>query len=168
MNWRKLAFLVILLLILSIVWGVIELKRSYEELSSARSGDTSSTTAQLSSLQKRIESHTAHLSGLEQLTLWKSDSDFMFWITQQADDTGVQVIGVEHQPVEQESDYLSIFVTMTIRGNYHPLSMFINSLERSPSAIKINSMRIRRKEHTPEHVVMDLSMSYFQKVVESL
>lgn len=167
MNWRRLVWLVILLLIFSIVWGGIELKGSYEELASARSDDTNSVTSQLLSLQKRIETHTAHLSDLEQLTLWKSDSDFMSWVTQQTDDTGVQVIGVEHLPVEQESDYQGISVTITIRGDYNPLGRFINKLERSPSAIKINSMRIRRKEYTPEHVVMDLSISYFQKVVAS-
>lgn len=168
MNWRRLAFFVILLLIFSIVWGGIEFKRSYEELSSARSDDAGSVTSQLLSIQKRIDAQTAHLSGLEQFTLWESDSDFMSWITQQADDTGVQVIGVERQPVEQESDYRGIPVTVTIRGDYNPLGRFINNLERSTNAIKINSMRIRRKEHTPEYMVMDLSISYFQKAVESL
>ncbi|MFC1716760.1 type 4a pilus biogenesis protein PilO [Candidatus Poribacteria bacterium] len=168
MNWRRLALLLILLLIFTIVWGGMELKGSYEELSSVRAGDTSSTTTQLLSLQKRIDTHRTNLSDLERLTLWKSDSDFMSWVTQQADGTGVRVIGVEHQPVEQESDYHGIPVTITIRGDYNPLGRFINQLERSPSAIRINSMRIRRKEHPPQYMVMDLSMSYFQRAVESL
>jgi Tfp pilus assembly protein PilO len=168
MNWRRLAFLMILMLIFSIVWGAYALKGSYEELASARSGDTTSVTSQLLSLQKRIDAHTVNLSGLEQLILWESDSDFMSWVTHQADDTGVQGIGVEHLPVEGESDYWEIPIIVTIRGDYNPLGRFINQLEHSPNAVRINSMRIRRKEHTPEYMVMELSVSYFQKVVESL
>ena len=55
-----------------------------------------------------------------------------------------------------------------LRGDFHPLGRFINQIERSSSVIRINSMRIHRKEYTPEHVVTDLSIAYFQKVVESL
>ena len=168
MNWRRLAWFLILLLMVTIVLAGIELKESYDELDAARSDDTQSVDLNLVSLQKRIEARKAHLSGLEKLTLWESETEFMSWVTQQADDTGVRVIGVDHLPVEQVSDYRNIPVNVTIRGDYNPLGRFINRLEHSPSAIKINSMRIRRKEYTPEHVTMDLSMSYFQKVVESL
>ena len=168
MTWRRLAWIVILLLIVSIAWGAFALRRSYEELSSVRADDTSSVAAQLASLQERIDAHTYHLSGIEHRTLWDSESDFMSWVTKQADDTGVQIIGVEHLPAEDESDYRSVSVNVTIRGDYHPLGRFINQIERSSSVIRINSMRIHRKEYTPEHVVTDLSIAYFQKVVESL
>ena len=103
MTWRRLTWIVILLLVVSVAWGAFALRRAYEELSSARSDDTSSAAAQLASLQGRIKAHTANLSGIEQHTLWESDTDFMSWVTQQADDTGVQVIGVERQPVDGES-----------------------------------------------------------------
>ena len=168
MNWRRLAWLVILLLMVTIVLAGIELKEAYDELDSVRSDDTNSVDLNLVSLQKRIEAHRVHLSGLEKLTLWESETEFMLWVTQQADDTEVRIIGVEHLPVEQVSDYRSIPVRVTIRGDYNPLGRFINRLERSPRAILINSLRIRRKEYTPEHMIMDLSTSYFQKVVESL
>ena len=167
MSWRRLAWIVIMLLMVTIVLAGVELKKSYGRLDSAQSDDTNSIDLQLASLQKQIDSRRAHLSGLEKLTLWESETEFMSWVTQQADDTGVRVIGVEHLPVERESAYRNIPVKVTIRGDYNPLGRFINRLEHSPSAIKINSMRIRRKEYTPEHVTMDLSMSYFQKTGES-
>ena len=91
----------------------------------------------------------------------------MSWLTHQLDDTCVQLIGVEHLPVELVLNYQNTPVNVTIRGDYDPLCRFINRLERSPSAVRINSLRIRRKEHNFEHVVMNLSLSCFQKVRKS-
>ena len=121
---------------------------------------------QLTLLQERIAGQREKLAGIENLTLWPTNSDPMMWLTQQADDTGVRIIGVEHLPVEQTSIYQNVPVTITIRGDYNPLGRFINKLERSAKSLRINSLRIRRRKYTPEHVVMDLSLSYFQKMGE--
>ena len=167
MSWRRFAWLLVLLLGITIIWAVADLKGTYEKIASARSDDADSIDFRIASLQKRIANHRAHLEGLEKLTLWPPEADIMSWLTQQADDSDVRIIGVEHLPVEQMSGYQNIPVKIIIRGDYNPLGRFINSLEHSPNAIRIDSLRIRRKEYTPEHVIMELSMSYFQKVEES-
>lgn len=166
MNWRRLAWLVILLMVVTIAWAVTELKGTYEKIASVGSKDTDHVSRQLTLLQERISVQREKLAGLENLTLWPPDSDPMTWLTQQADDTGVRIIGVKHLPVEQASIYQNIPVIITIRGDYNPLGRFINKLEHSSNSLRINSLRIRRKQYTPEHVVMDLSLSYFQKMGE--
>lgn len=166
MNWRRLAWLVILLLVVTIVWAVTELKGTYAQIASVDSKDPDHASRQLTLLQERIAGQREKLAGIENLTLWPKDSDPIMWLTQQADDTGVRIIGVEHLPVEQASIYQNIPVTITISGDYNPLGRFINKLEHSSNLLRINSLRIRRRKYTLEHTVMDLSLSYFQKMGE--
>jgi Tfp pilus assembly protein PilO len=164
MNWRRLAWLVILLLITTIVWGAVDLKEMYEKIASASSEDTHDVSRRLVSLEKRRANHGQRIESLEKLALWPSGESLMSWLTQQAHDSDVTIIGVEHLPVEEVSEYQHIPVKITIRGDYNPLGRFINKLERSPNKVRIDSFRIKRKEYTPEHVIMDLSLSYFQEM----
>ena len=159
--------MIILLLIVAIFWAVTELKGTYEKIASVESGDNDQASRQLTLLQERIAGQGEKLAEIEKLALWQPDSDPMEWLIHQADDTGVRIIGVEHLPVERASIYQNTPVTITVRGDYNPLGRFINRLERSSSALRINSLRIRRREYTPENVVMDLSLSYFHKVKKS-
>jgi hypothetical protein len=163
MNWRRISWLVILLLVFTATWAVVEIKGIYERMASMESRDSDTISQQLGVLQERIANQKERLEVLEKMALWPSDSDPMTWLTQQADDTGVQFIGVKHLPVERVSDYQSTSVNITIRGDYDPLGRFLNMLERSTNAMQINSLRIRRKEYGPEQLVMDLSLSYLRK-----
>jgi Tfp pilus assembly protein PilO len=87
----------------------------------------------------------------------------MLWVTQQADGLDVSIIGVERLPAKYVSVYSYMPINITVRGDYNPLGRFISNLERSPNMVRIDSFRIKRKEHTPEQVVMELSLSYFQR-----
>ena len=167
MNWRRLAWLVILLLIITIVWGAVDLNEINEKIASARSEDAHDVSGLLVSLQKRLADHRQRIENLERFALWPPGADLMSWLTQQESDLDVRIIGVEHPPVEEVSQYQHIPVKITIRGDYNPLGKFINKLERSPSKVRIDSFRIRRKEYTPEHIIMDLSLSYLQKMERS-
>jgi hypothetical protein len=164
MNWRRLAWLVILLLIVTISWAAIELKEIHKRIASV--GGADDISEQLASLQEQIADQRERVVIFEDLALWPSGSDPMPWLTQQADDTNVQLIGVEHLPAEQALDYQNISINITVRGDYSPLGRFINRLEHSPNTLRINSLRIRYKEYTPDYLVMDLSLSYLQKMGE--
>lgn len=177
MSWRRLAWLIILLLLTTIVWGAIALKETYEKIDSKRSEGAEDASKRLASLQTRLANHREYIENLEKLVLWPPGSDLMSWLTQQANESDVRIIGVEHPPVEEVSssysatreisEYRHVPVKITVTGGYSPLGRFINKLEHCPNAIRINSFRIRRKEYTPEHTTMDLSLSYFQKVEKS-
>ena len=163
MNWRRFAWLVILLLIVTIAWAAMDLNEAYEKIASARSESGDDAVRRLMSLQKRIANHKESVENLEKLALWPPGTDLMSWLTQQANDSYVRIIGVEHPPAEKVLQYQHIPVKITVRGDYNLLGRFINKLEHSPNAVRVNSLRIRRKEYTPEHITMDLSLSYFQK-----
>jgi len=160
--------LVILLLITTIVWGAVDLKRLYEKIDSAGSEDAYDVSQRLVSLQKRLADQRQYIESLEKLALWPSEVDLMSWLTGQANEASVRIIGVEHPPVEEVSEYQHITVKVTITADYNPLGRFINRLEHSPSKVRIDSFRMRRVEYTPEHVVMDLSLSYLQKAERAL
>jgi hypothetical protein len=182
MSWRRLAWLVILLLVTTIVWGATALKETYEKIDSTRSKGAEDTGQRLASLRARLANHREYIENLERLVLWPPGSDLMSWLTQQANESEVRIIGVEHPPVEKVSsshprrtrgptreipEYRHVPVKITVTGGYNLLGRFINKLEHCPNAIRIDSFRMRRKEYTPEHTTMDLSLSYFQKVEKS-
>ena len=153
-----------ILLIGVVVWEAIDLKGMYGKIASARSEDADDADQRLASLRGQLVDYRGYIENLEELALWQPETDPMSWLTQQADDSDVQIIGVEHQPVEDISGYQHVPVKITVRGDYNPLGRFINKLEYSPNAVRIDSFRIRRKQYTPEHITMDLSLSYFQKL----
>ena len=163
MNWRRFSWLLILLLIVTIVWAVVELKDKYERISAVRSKNIDEPDRRLISLQNRIADRKKHIKSLEKPALLPVETSLMAWLTQQAEDLGVSIIGVEHPPVENISEYRHVPVKITVRGDYNPLGRFINKIERFQSMVRIDSFRIRRKEYAPEHVIMDLSLSYFQR-----
>ena len=164
MKWRKFTWLVIPLLIFIIVWLSAEINGAYEKIDSAKSGDADNINQHPASLQKRIANYREQIEKLEKFAIWQPGADVMSWLTQQANKSGVGIIGVEHLPTEEFAEYQHIPIKITIRGDYNPLGRFINKLEHSPNAVRINSFRIKRKEYTPKHITMDLSLSYFQKV----
>ena len=168
MNWKRLSWLVIVLLIATIVWGAVDLKKTHERIASARSASADDAGWRLASIQGKFANHREHIENLEKLALWPSGAVPMSWLTQQVNGSDIQIVGVEHPPVEKVSEYRHVPVKLSVRGNYNSLGRFINKLEHSPYAVRINSLRIRRKEYTPEHVTMDLSLSYFQTVEETL
>ena len=168
MNWRRLAWLAILLLITTIVWEVVAIKGMYEKIASAKPEDAHDVSRRLVSLEKRRADHRQRIESLEKLALWPPEADLMSWLSSQANDSDVTIIGVEHPPVEKVSEYQHIPVEITIRGDYNSLGRFINKLEHSPpNKVRIDSFRVRRKEYTPEHVTTELSLSYFQEMERS-
>jgi hypothetical protein len=164
MNWRRFAWLIVILLVFTIVWAAIELKREYDRIAIAKLKDKDDPSRRLASIQKRIAGHREYIKSLEEVALWPSEEDPMSWFTQQANDSNVSIIGVEHPAVEQVPEYHYVPVKITLRGDYNPLGRFINKLERSQNMVRIDSLRIRYNEYAPEHITMELSLSYFQRI----
>ncbi len=164
MNWRRFAWLIIILLVFTIVWAGIELKREYDKIAAAKLRDRDDMSQRLASIQKRIAGQRDYIRNLEEVALWPSEEDPMSWFTQQANDSNVSIIGVEHTAVEQIPEYHHVPVKITLRGDYNPLGKFINRLEHSQNMVRIDSLRIRYNEYTPEHITMELSLSYFQRI----
>jgi hypothetical protein len=167
MIWRRFAWLLVILFIAIIIWEVVEIKRLRSDINSISSNDVNNSLQSLISIQSKISERVEHIENLEESALWGNKDDPVSWITHQADASMVKVIGVEHIPAEQVSEYQHTTVKIIVQGDYNPLGRFINLLERSPNALKINSFRIKRKEYTPEHIIMDLSLSYFHKPEKS-
>jgi len=164
MNWRRFAWLIIILLVFTIVWAGIELKREYDRIAIAKLKDKDDMSQRLASIQKRIAGQRDYIKDLEKVALWPPEEDPMSWFTQQANDSNVSIIGVEHPAVEQIPEYHHIPVKITLRGDYNPLGRFINKLEHSQNMVRIDSLRIRHNEYAPEHITMELSLSYFQRI----
>jgi hypothetical protein len=164
MNWRRFAWLIIIILVFTIVWAAIELKREYDRIAVAKLRDEDDPNRRLASIQKRIAGHRDYIKSLEKVALWPSEEDPMSWFTQQANDSNVSIIGVEHPVVEQLPEYNHVPVKITLRGDYNPLGRFINKLERSQNMVRIDSLRIRYNEYAPENITMELSLSYFQRI----
>ncbi len=163
MNWRKFIWLIIVLLIAAVIWKAADLKDAYEKIASTKSGDSDDAEQRLESLQKKLADQKRRAENLEKFALWQTGEDFMSWLTQQADDSSVRIIGVERSPVEKVQEYRHVPVNITAAGDYSALGRFVNQLERSSSKIRINSFRMRRKKETSAQVTMDISLSYFQK-----
>ena len=119
---------------------------------------------QQEALQQDISEQEQRLAELEESAIWSPDSDPLSWLTQQLDDAKLKIIGVERLPEEVISEYKRIPIKVTVRGDYHALSRFVNKLERSNKALKIESFRMRRKEQASGQSEINLSLSYYQKV----
>jgi len=163
MNWRRLAWLLTILIIFTIIWAAIELKDKHEKIAYEKPKDAELTDQELASLKKRIQDQRELLNRLEKSNLWSKDQDLVSWLNQQANASDTRIIGVEHPPSEKLSEYRRVYVKITVRGDYNPLGRFVNRLEYSPNAIHIDSFRIKRRDYSPEYVAMDIWLSYLQK-----
>jgi len=157
-------------------WMSISLKKNYEKLGSIESESADNPVSHLLALQKQISSQKEHLENLEKNGLWPKNLDVLSWLTKQADDSNVKIIGVDYPPAEENLKYHNINISLNVRGDYNPLAIFINKLERSQNPILISSLRIKRKESAfsakysanalaePEYVTMEISLSCFKKL----
>ena len=57
-------------------------------------------------------------------------TDPLSWLTQQADELGLKVAGVERLPTSKVLEYEQVPINITVKGDYNLLGMFINRLER--------------------------------------
>lgn len=162
MNWRRFVWIISLLLIAIIAWELADLRGIYRKIASVRSESSDDPGQILLSLQQQVASQRKYLESLEKIAIWQPGLDLMTWLTQQADALNVKIIGLEQKPVEKLLEYQRVPFSITVRGDYNPLGRFINKLEHSPNAVRIDSLRIRRKESTPEYITTDISLSYFQ------
>lgn len=159
MNSKRLTWLAITLLIVMIAWAILSLRKDYEKITAIDVKGSEDLIQYIAATQKNIASQREYIKKLEKIALWPIQADIMSWLTQQADNLSVKVIGVEYLPVEKLSKYQSININLSVRGNYNDLGRFINALERSPYAVGINSFRMLRKESTPEYITMNISLS---------
>ena len=158
--------LLIVLLIIVIVFEILDIRSQRKKLSQAKSMMPGTASYDPTSLRKAVVEHEKCVDRLEILALWSSEQDFVSWLTIQADDSGVQIVGLEYLPVYNKPQYRQVSVMVTLRGTYNPLGRFINRLERSSNMIKIDSLNALCKDSTPDQITMSLWLSYFQKANE--
>lgn len=163
MRFRRVVWILIILLTTVIIWEIIQLKENYRKIADAKPKDDSKITQRMMELQKDISDQTTLVGKIENIAIWDQENDPLLWVSGQAKKSAVSVIGIEHFPAEKISVYERIPVNIEIRGDYNTLSRFINELERSDKKLRIDSLRIRYKEHTSDKLTMDVLISYFVK-----
>jgi hypothetical protein len=156
-----------MILVAMITWQIMDLKITHHKISFVTSKKISDSNGSLTSLQKNAVKQKDYFDYVEKVALWKEDEDPLSWLTQQANEIGLQVIGVERLATDRILDYEQSSFKISIRGDYDRIGMFVNRLEHSTNAFKINSFRMVRKDSTPDQTTMTLSLSYFRRVVNS-
>jgi len=139
------------------------LKVTYQKIDFIRSKGTVDSKDYLTLLQKGAVKQKEYLDYVEKVSLWQSEIDPLSWLTQQADELGLKVTRVERPPTVKISEYEQVLINVTIRGDYNLLGIFINKLERSTNAFRIDSLRMGRKEFSPDQTIVALSLSYFRR-----
>jgi Tfp pilus assembly protein PilO len=160
---KKLSWVLIFLLVPIISIEIIDIVLIHQKGAITEIKNVDQITDKIAPLQRKIERHTEYINNLERYAVWSSEPDPISWVAQQAIDANVEIVGLEYSSVEKISEYKKIPVDITIRGNYNTLGRFINKLEHSQNAIKINSLRAICKDSTPEQITANLNLSYFQK-----
>ena len=160
MNWKRIYWVIILLLVVLITGQIMYLKVTYRKIAFIGTVDSKDY---LTSLQEGAAKQKEYLDYVEKVSLWQPGIDPLSWLTQQADELGLKVTRVECPPTVKISEYEQVLINVTIRGDYNLLGIFINKLERSTNAFRIDSLRMGRKESSPDQTIVALSLSYFRK-----
>lgn len=163
MNFRKVVWILIILLIIVTIWEIISLKENYKKIADTKSDDDDTITKRLEYLQKEVNYQANIIGKIENIAIWDQENDPLLWISRQAARSVVNIVGIEHFPPEKSSNYERIPVNIVVRGDYNALGKFINKLERAEKKLRIDSLRARYKEHKPEELTMDVLISYFIK-----
>ncbi len=161
MNLRKTLWILIILLIAIIIWEIVNLKENYKNIAIAKPKNNDTITKNLVYLQKEISDQINLLEKIENIATWNQENDPLSWISRQAIESAVNVVGIEHFPSEKYPNYERIPVNIVLRGDYNALGKFINELERSKKKLRIDSLRVRYKERKLEELTMDVLISYF-------
>ena len=167
MNRKRIYWLLIFPLTALVVWQAMDLKVTYRKIAFIKGRGISDSNIALTSVQKSVTKQKEYLDYVERNAIWKPGTDPLSWLTQQADELGLKVAGVERLPTSRVSEYEQAPINITIRGDYNLLGMFINRLERYTKTFKIDSLRMGRKESSPDQTIMTLSLSYYRKVGKS-
>ena len=167
MKSKRIYWAVIIILVAMVTWQIMDLKVTHHKISFVTSKKISDSNKSLTLLQKNAAKQKDYLDYVEKVALWKEDTDPLSWLTQQTNEIGLEVIGVERLATDRISEYEQVLLKISIRGDYNHIGMFVNRLERSANAFKINSFRMGRKDSTPDQTTMTLSLSYFRRVVNS-
>lgn len=163
MNFRKVVWILIILLIIVTILEIISLKENYKKIADTKSDDNDTIAKRLEYLQKEVNYQANIIGKIENIAIWDQENDPLLWISRQAARSVVNIVGIEHFPPEKSSNYERIPVNIVVRGDYNALSKFINKLERAEKKLRIDSLRARYKGHKPEELTMDVLISYFIK-----
>ncbi len=167
MKSKRIYWIAIIILAVMVTWQIMDFKVTSHKISFVTSKKLSDTNKSLTSLQKNAAKQKDYLDYVEKVALWKTNVDPLSWLTQQANEIGLQIIGVERLATVRISDYEQTPFKISVRGDYDRIGMFVNKLEHSTNAFKINSLRMGRKDSTPDQTNITLSLSYFRRVVNS-
>lgn len=179
---KRIYWVLILLLTALVVWQVMDLKVTYRKIAFIKARGVSSSNVALTSVQKSVAKQKEYLGYVERNAIWKPGTDPLSWLTGQAGELGLKVVGVERLPTSRISEYEQVPLSITVKGDYNLLGMLINRLERfsfrsqrrlgvteeqNTNTFKIDSLRMGRKESSPDQTIMTLSLSYYRKVGKS-
>ena len=113
------------------MWEGRELWSLNSKLNNMPDVDLMKVNAYLSDLKKEFKRMKKDLIAVEKKALWRKDEDLVSWVTEQTNGMGAQIVGVEYAGRRKVDGYVYTSMKFTLRGDYHPLSRFVNRLERS-------------------------------------
>jgi len=111
---------------------------------------------QLKSLREDINLKIHRLAFLEEQALSSQNEDLISWMTEQAEVSRTQMIGVEHLKERQVEQYLYSPIEFTFRGDYQSLGKLVNQLERSQYPMKLDYLSVATRENSPGSLVMNI------------
>lgn len=113
------------------MWEGRELWSLNSKLNSMPDVNLREVNAYLSDLKKEFKRIKENLIAVEEKALWRENEDLVSWVTEQTNGMGAQIVGVEYAGRRKVDGYIYTSMKFTLRGDYHPLSRFVNRLERS-------------------------------------
>jgi len=111
---------------------------------------------QLKSLREDINLKMHRLAFLEEQALLSQNKDLISWMTEQAEVSKTQMIGVEHLKERQVEQYLYSPIEFTFRGDYQSLGQLVNQLERSQYLMKLDYLSVATRENSHGSLVMNI------------
>ncbi len=114
-----------------------------------------------------LNENRQYLAQLRAAALWQNSNDLMLWLTTQAKAAKVKVIGVEQLQMRKTDAFLESPVKLKVRGVYHSLGRFINSLERSNNPVKIIHFKISSLK-SEQDLILYLVVAKVQTVGEQI
>ncbi|MBC8233036.1 hypothetical protein H8E77_26120 [bacterium] len=123
---------------------------------------------QLKSLREDINLKMHRIAFLEEQALSSQNEDLISRMTEQAEVSKTQMIGVEHLKERQVEQYFYSPIEFTFRGDYQSLGKLVNQLERSQYPMKLDYLSVATRENSPESLIMNIVLCSISTIGEPI
>ena len=130
---------------------------------------------QLKSLREDINLKMHRIAFLEEQALSSQNPksgdlgyDLISWMTEQAEVSKTEMIGVEHLKERQVEQYFYSPIEFTFRGDYQSLGKLVNQLERSQYPMKLDYLSVATRENSPESLIMNIVLCSISTIGEPI